>query len=60
MIDSGTLSGIFTAILLVLFVGMWVWAFSSRRRARFDEAARMPLEDDAVRKPLEGHPEQRP
>jgi cytochrome c oxidase cbb3-type subunit 4 len=46
MIDSGTLSGIFTAILLVLFVGMWVWAFSSRRRARFEEAARMPLEDE--------------
>jgi cytochrome c oxidase cbb3-type subunit 4 len=51
MIDSGTLSGIFTAILLVLFVGMWVWAFSSRRRARFEEAARMPLEDDQEPRP---------
>jgi cytochrome c oxidase cbb3-type subunit 4 len=46
MIDSGTLSGIFTAILLVLFVGLWVWAFSNRQRARFDEAARIPLQDD--------------
>jgi cytochrome c oxidase cbb3-type subunit IV len=51
MIDSGTLSGIFTAILLVLFVGMWVWAFSSRRRARFEEAARMPLEDEPEQRP---------
>lgn len=44
--DSGTVSGIFTAILLVLFVGMWVWAFSSRQKKRFDQAARLPLEDD--------------
>jgi cytochrome c oxidase cbb3-type subunit IV len=51
MIDSGTLSGIFTAILLVLFVGMWVWAFSSRQRARFEKAARMPLEDDPEQRP---------
>jgi cytochrome c oxidase cbb3-type subunit IV len=51
MIDAGTLSGIFTAILLVLFVGMWIWAFSSRQRARFDEAARMPLEDDSEQRP---------
>jgi len=51
MIDSGTLSGIFTAILLVLFVGMWVWAFSARRKAKFEEAARMPLEEDSERQP---------
>jgi cytochrome c oxidase cbb3-type subunit 4 len=44
--SSGTLSGVMTAILIVLFVGMWIWAFSSRRRARFDEAARLPLEED--------------
>jgi cytochrome c oxidase cbb3-type subunit 4 len=43
---SGTLSGIVTAILIVLFVGVWVWAYSARRRPRFDEAARLPLEED--------------
>ncbi len=43
---SGTLSGIVTAILIVLFVGVWVWAYSSRRRAQFDAAARLPLEED--------------
>jgi cytochrome c oxidase cbb3-type subunit 4 len=45
--SSGTLSGIVTAILIVLFLGVWVWAYSSRRRAQFDEAARLPLEEDS-------------
>jgi cytochrome c oxidase cbb3-type subunit 4 len=49
--NSGTLSGIVTAILIVLFLGVWVWAYSSRRRAQFEEAARLPLEEDSeVRK----------
>jgi cytochrome c oxidase cbb3-type subunit IV len=42
----GTLSGIVTAILLVLFLGVWVWAYSSRRKEQFSRAARMPLEED--------------
>ena len=49
--SSGTLSGIVIAILLVLFVGVWVWAYSSRRQEQFSRAARMPLEEDVeVRK----------
>jgi cytochrome c oxidase cbb3-type subunit 4 len=44
--SSGTLSGIVTAILLVLFVGVWVWAYSSRRKEQFSKAAHMPLEED--------------
>ena len=36
--DSGTLSGIVTAILIVLFLGVWVWAYSSRRREQFSDA----------------------
>ena len=41
------LSGIITAILLVLFVAGWAWAWSPRRKAAFDAAARLPLSDDA-------------
>jgi cytochrome c oxidase cbb3-type subunit 4 len=48
--SSGTLSGVVTAILIVLFVGVCIWAYSSRRKARFDAAARMPLEDDQPEK----------
>jgi len=44
--SSGTLSGVVTAILVVLFVGIWVWAWSSRRKKQFEQMARMPLEED--------------
>src|SRR5690606_35278438 len=40
------ISGIFTAILLVVFLGLWAWAWSKRRRQDFDEAAQLPLADD--------------
>jgi cytochrome c oxidase cbb3-type subunit IV len=50
--SSGTLSGIMTAILIALFVGVCVWAWSPRRRKQFEAAARTPLDDeDGARKP---------
>ncbi len=39
------LSGIITLILLVVFLGGWAWAWSPRRKADFDAAARLPLDD---------------
>ncbi|RMH93845.1 cbb3-type cytochrome c oxidase subunit 3 [Lysobacter pythonis] len=39
------LSGIVTAILLVLFVGGWIWAWNPKRKQAFDAAARLPLDD---------------
>ncbi len=39
---------IWTVLLLIIFVGIVLWAFSSRRKADFDEAARLPLEDDLL------------
>jgi cytochrome c oxidase cbb3-type subunit 4 len=38
-------SGIVTAILLASFIAGTAWAFSARRRAEFDRAARLPLEE---------------
>ena len=40
-------SGIVTAILLACFIAGTAWAFSARRRADFDRAARLPLEEHA-------------
>jgi len=40
------ISGIVTAVLLVSFIGVTVWAWSSRNRARFEEAAKLPLIED--------------
>ena len=39
-------AGIVTALLLAVFIGGWAWAWSPRRRASFDKAARMPLQED--------------
>lgn len=40
------IQGVVTALLLVAFVGGSLWLFSDRRKAAFDAAARLPLEDD--------------
>ena len=40
------LPGIATAVLLVLFIAVCVWAFSPRRKRDFDAAARLPLSDE--------------
>jgi len=37
---------LWTIVLLVVFVGIVLWAWSGRRKQAFDEAAHMPLEDD--------------
>jgi len=39
-------SGIVTALLLVSFLAAWAWAWSPRRRRGFDEAARLPLDEE--------------
>jgi cytochrome c oxidase cbb3-type subunit 4 len=44
----GTLSGVCTALLIILFVALFAWAWSSRRRAAFDASARLPLEEDVA------------
>ena len=51
----GMLSGIFTAVLIVLMAGIAAWAWSGKRRAAFDAAARAPLEEDpALTEPTPG------
>ena len=39
------IAGLFTAALLVLFIGGWIWAWSPKRKREFEDAARLPLED---------------
>lgn len=41
-----------TVLVCAIFVGVTVWAYRGARRAEFDEAARIPLEDDA---PVSNH-----
>ena len=41
--------GIVLIAMIVAFMCMWIWAWSKKRKPVFDEAARLPLEEDAVR-----------
>ena len=40
------IGGIVTAALLALFIGGWIWAWSPKRKRDFEDAARLPLEDE--------------
>ena len=44
--DIGTVRGLITLALLVAFVALVYYVYGKRRKAEFDEMARMPLEDD--------------
>lgn len=44
--SAGTLQGLATLAALLAFIGVAVWAWSARRKDRFERAARMPLEED--------------
>jgi len=46
-IDWATTGGVMTVLALLLFVGVAIWAWSPARKQRFDEAAQIPLQDDA-------------
>ncbi|VXB95781.1 conserved hypothetical protein [Pseudomonas sp. 8AS] len=50
MMDIGTLRGIGTAVVFIAFIGVVLWAYSSRRKDSFDEAANLPFADDAPAK----------
>ena len=45
------IAGIVSLTLLVLFLAGWIWAWRPARRAEFDAAARMPLDEDATPNP---------
>lgn len=45
-LDIGTVRGIGTALVLLSFVCVTLWAYSGKRRAAFDEAAFLPFADE--------------
>ena len=44
--DAGILHGLWTAAMIAVFAAIVVWAWSGRRKRDFEEAARLPLEED--------------
>ncbi len=44
--DINTLRSIVTVITFLVFIGIVVWAWSSRNAKSFDEAAQLPFKQD--------------
>ncbi|AMN45998.1 cbb3-type cytochrome c oxidase component FixQ [Steroidobacter denitrificans] len=41
----GNFAGVVTVILMVCFIGIWVWAWRPRHRRVFDAMAQVPMGD---------------
>ncbi len=44
--DSGTISGIVTAVFVLVFIGIVWWAYSRDNKQAFEDAGRLPFEED--------------
>ncbi|MBS3912008.1 MAG: cbb3-type cytochrome c oxidase subunit 3 [Hydrogenophaga sp.] len=44
--DINDLRSAFTLVSFLIFMGILVWAWSKRNKANFDEAARLPFNED--------------
>jgi cytochrome c oxidase cbb3-type subunit 4 len=50
MMDLNDLRAWHTAVLLAVFIGIVIWAYSKRRKKSFDEAANLPFADEEQHK----------
>ena len=46
--DINDLRGLSTLFLMITFIGMCFWAYSSKRKKTFDEAAQLPFADEEL------------
>ncbi len=44
--DINDLRGIGTLLVMIAFISICVWAYSPKRKKRFDEAAHLPFSDE--------------
>jgi cytochrome c oxidase cbb3-type subunit 4 len=44
--DINTLRSIVTVVTFIVFIGIVAWAWSRKNQSRFEEAARLPFEQD--------------
>ena len=40
------IQSLWSIVILVTFIGIVLWAYSGKRKSEFDEAARLPFDDD--------------
>lgn len=42
----GEITGVFIVVMMVTFLGIWVWAWLPRHKRVFDSLARLPMEEE--------------
>ena len=52
--ETEMLAGIVTLVWMLAFLAVWIWAWRPSRRAGFDAAAHLAVEDDASRDDARG------
>lgn len=50
--DINMMRSVITAVLFAVFIGIVLWAWGKGRRADFEAAARLPLDDDLAEQQL--------
>jgi len=46
--DINDLRGLSTLFLMISFIGLCIWAYSSKRKKTFDEATNLPFADEEL------------
>jgi cytochrome c oxidase cbb3-type subunit 4 len=46
--DYSLIQSIWTVVVMVLFVGIVIWAWSGKRKQGFEEAANIPFSEDEL------------
>jgi cytochrome c oxidase cbb3-type subunit 4 len=41
----GSIAGIVTLIVMLVFLGIWAWAWLPHHKRKFDALAKLPMED---------------
>ncbi|HEC28151.1 MAG TPA: cbb3-type cytochrome c oxidase subunit 3 [Gammaproteobacteria bacterium] len=52
--DNIEFHGYWTLALLILFIAIVIWAWSSKRKKEFDELANLPLDEEKFANQVEG------
>mgnify|MGYP001389343413 CR=1 FL=1 len=45
----GHLAGVVSLILMITFIGIWVWVWNARHKPKYDALARLPMGDALAR-----------
>jgi len=49
--DINVFRGLILITLMIAFIGLWIWAWSRKRKPAFHEASLLPLEEDTGQVP---------